>query len=67
MKDDKIEFTILPDGSVKWETEKISNANHATAEALTRALANELGGESVRKVRGKHSHSHGTNQHQHEH
>lgn len=62
-KNDEIRFTILEDGSVKWETDEISPANHATAERATAGIAKLLGGQSS-QVRKRHGHTHS---HTHEH
>lgn len=59
LKNDEILFTILEDGTVKMETDKIGSANHAQAERLIASIAKQLGGatETIRKREG-HSHSH---------
>lgn len=44
MKEDKIEIEILPDGSFKITTDKVSMANHTNAEGLLRALCDGAGG-----------------------
>lgn len=43
---DEMKITILEDGTIKCETDKISPANHATAEALLRNLQSASGGGS---------------------
>lgn len=59
---DKIKVTVLPDGSLRMETDKVSMANHGNAEMLFRELAKGMGG-NVTKVSKGHNH-HG---HSHEH
>lgn len=54
---DKIEYQILEDGTVRWKTEKISDANHNSADELLDELAEALGGERVTEKR-KHTHGH---------
>jgi len=46
---DKMNITILADGTVKIETDKISPMNHMTAEAFMRFMASACGGEQHRK------------------
>jgi len=59
---DNIEITILPDGTLKIETDKVSMPNHKNAEELLQWFARMTGGESKR-VRKPHAHA---NVHQHE-
>jgi hypothetical protein len=42
-------ITILDDGSIKVETDKISQANHMTAEAFMRNIAQAGGGKQQRQ------------------
>lgn len=63
--DDKIDITILPDGSMKIETDKISAANHGGAEVLVQQLIKAMGGK-VRRERKGHSHHH-DHKHNHRH
>jgi len=46
---DSMNITILDDGSIKVETDKISQANHMTAEAFMRNIATACGGHQERK------------------
>lgn len=46
---DIINVTILEDGSLKIETDKVSMPNHAGAEALLREVAKAMGGEAKRE------------------
>jgi len=46
---DTIKITVLEDGTIKAETDKISQVNHSTAEAFMRNLATAGGGQQVRK------------------
>jgi hypothetical protein len=45
---DTMNITILEDGTIKAETDKISGINHMTAEALLRNLAGACGGKQQR-------------------
>lgn len=49
---DQIQITILEDGTIKAETDRISAANHQTAEAFMRNLAVAGGGEQKRQHKG---------------
>lgn len=63
MNTDKIEIEILPDGTLKMTTDKISAPNHGNFEALIRDIITMAGGTSTSKQRhGTVSHTH-TNQH----
>jgi hypothetical protein len=66
MADDKMMITVLEDGTIKIETDKVSAANHVNAEAFVRDAARLAGGPTIRKM--KHSHGHlGEHEHDHEH
>jgi hypothetical protein len=58
---DKMIITVLPDGSLKIETDKVSMPNHTNAEGLIRVLCTDIGGPIERK------HKHGTHEHTHTH
>ena len=60
---DKIEVEILDDGSLKITTDKISAANHGSAEILIRELITNAGGDAQRTRKG-HAHDHS---HEHDH
>jgi hypothetical protein len=45
---DSMQITILEDGTIKVETDKISQANHMTAEAFLRNVATAAGGKQER-------------------
>jgi hypothetical protein len=64
---DKIQVTILPDGTIKMETNKISGPNHLSAEKFVKAVNELAGGETTatRKVGAMHQHVH--NEHTHTH
>ena len=64
MQNDSLDITILEDGTVKIETDRVSNANHINAEAFLKYLSELTGGKTTRTRRG-HSHSH-THDHSHE-
>jgi len=70
---DNIEIEILPDGTIKSSTDKVSMPNHANAEAFLREMARLAGGSTERKhkhgktgfhthekehIHGGHGHSH---------
>ena len=64
---DAIKITVLEDGTLKMETDKISAGNHLSAERLITALIQAQGGASKRERRG-HMHAHGhTHEHEHDH
>ena len=46
---DSMNITILDDGTIKVETDKISQQNHMTAEAFMRNMASACGGHQERK------------------
>lgn len=46
---DQMQITLLDDGSLKIETDRISQANHMTAEAFLRNVAQAAGGTQDRK------------------
>lgn len=62
-----IEVTILPDGSVKIETDKVSEASHVRAERFVAELQKLLGGETVRAKRTHGHHHQGAHEHDHDH
>ena len=43
---EEIRITILADGLVKIETDKVSGANHISADRLVRGIEQDLGGET---------------------
>lgn len=49
---DKIKISILPDGTIKVETGKISGANHLGAEQFLREMSKLAGGEVT--IKSKH-------------
>lgn len=65
MKSDKISITILPDGTIKMDTDRISQPNHLSAEKFILECTRLAGGTS--EVKAKHGHHHhGTHTHTHE-
>lgn len=46
---DTMNITVLDDGSIKIETDKISQVNHMTAEAFLRNVAQAGGGQQTRQ------------------
>lgn len=66
---DAIKITILEDGTIKTETDKVSMPNHSNAEAFLREMARVAGGEVSRKNKhghASHSHDAGATFHNHE-
>lgn len=57
MNVDGIEVTILADGTIKISTDKISQANHGSADKLLAMLA-ELTGGPVKVLKDAHTHIH---------
>jgi hypothetical protein len=64
---DKIQITILPDGTIKMETDKISGPNHLSAEKFVKAVHELAGGETTatRKVVAMHNQVHDEHTHTH--
>lgn len=62
---DKIEITILADGTIKTVTDEIGEVNHQNAEAFLRTMSQMLGGELTQQRRREaHEHTHvGTHVH----
>jgi hypothetical protein len=57
MAQDTLKITILDDGSVKVETDRISPANHLSADALVTLLGQLMGGDvSIDQKRPGHTH-----------
>jgi len=54
---DKLNVTILDDGSVKVETDAVSAANHRNAEQFLLELARACGGKTERRQRQGHTHT----------
>lgn len=65
---DQIKATILPDGTIKLETDRISGPNHISAERLVTEIYTLAGGltKRTRKANAT-SHTHGTHTHTHGH
>jgi hypothetical protein len=64
---DEITIEILPDGTIKTSTDKISMANHSNAEGFLREMARQAGGTVKRtaKLSQLHTHTHGGITHTH--
>lgn len=59
---------VLPNGSIKITTDKISSPNHVSAERMIREIEKMAGGKVETKRNPKahgHSHAHGPHTHQH--
>lgn len=70
MRTDVLNVEILPDGTLKISTDKISMPNHQSAEAFVKGCQTALGGKTdVKHKHGAkaHTHSHeGEHEHTHE-
>jgi len=64
---DKMNITVLEDGTLKVETDKISGGNHIGAERLILELIKAQGGASKRERRGHHHHHGHEHTHEEEH
>ena len=66
---DTVKISILDDGTIKTETDKVSMPNHQNAENFLRDVGRMAGGKVERKHKhGHHEHSHEhTHEHHHEH
>lgn len=64
---DKIEIEILEDGTIKTSTDKVSMANHSSAEGFLKFVGRLCGGlvQRVRKGGKHHGHAHGEHEHEH--
>lgn len=63
---DKIKVEILPDGSIKMETDTISLANHVSIEGFVSELTIAAGGLEERLPKsGTIGHHHGDYYHEH--
>jgi hypothetical protein len=59
MNNDSLSITFMEDGTIKAETNQVSQANHAVAENFFKILAQLMGGEVSRVNRGSgHQHTH---------
>lgn len=63
---DKIKVKILPDGTLKWSTDSVSDLNHGNAEKLLREIEVGMGGKTIRSKNKNHMHQHNHN-HDHNH
>jgi len=66
---DKIKVTILEDGTIKVDTDKISGPNHVNAEGFIREMFKLAGGSITRKLKhvAQHLLGHGHDHHDHTH
>lgn len=69
---DTITITVLPDGTIKMETDKVSMPNHSNAEGFLREMSRLAGGETTRKMKvgadlkgSLHKHTHDGHTHSH--
>ncbi len=58
MKEDIIDIEILPDGTIKATTPKISAGNHQSADQFMVNLGRLAGGATTVKRNSKHTHVH---------
>jgi hypothetical protein len=63
---DTIQIEILPNGTIKTSTDRVSMPNHANAEQFLREIGRLAGGAVDRKRKVGHVHTH-EDQHDHEH
>lgn len=67
---DVLRITILGDGTIRTETDKISGPNHQSAEAFLSTVTTFTGGAASRQRKGHHHHHHhahqGTDGHSHD-
>lgn len=69
-KPDAIEIEVLPDGTIKIMTDKISQANHVSAEKFLEEVARLTDGATARERRSVghvHAHDHAHDHHHHSH
>lgn len=64
---DRIRIEILRDGTAKFTTGTVSDANHSTAEDIFATIAALLGGEVTRTPSEEHEHHLHQHEHGHEH
>jgi len=56
---DEIKIEILEDGTISFETDKISGKNHASADKFIEDIDKMMGGKTTKKARrGAHQHVH---------
>lgn len=68
MKTDEIRITVLADGTIKMDADKISMPSHQSAEAFVREVSRLAGGTTSRKSKHRHgstSHTHHEGEHEH--
>ena len=61
---DELSIEILPDGTIKIETDKISGPNHVNAERFLDALAQLTNSKPVRTPKSHAHHEHHTHEHE---
>jgi hypothetical protein len=55
---DKMNITILEDGTIKVEVDKVSMPNHASAEQFLKMVADLANGGKQDRTKKGHGHSH---------
>ena len=64
---DTMNITVLEDGTLKIETDKVSGPNHIGAEQFLRDVAKLAGGEITRKNKRGFTHAHAHSEEFHKH
>lgn len=62
---DTMRITILGDGTLRTETDRVSAPNHQSAEAFLHDITKATGGAATRQRKGHHHHHHAHEQHAH--
>ncbi len=63
-----IKVEVLPDGSVRVETDKVGQVEHMSAEKFLEFIKKEMGGEvTIKNKPGAHHHHHHKKGHHHRH
>jgi hypothetical protein len=63
--EDRITFRVLNDGTVRITSDRISGANHASADALVKGVEGLMAGDTEVHRRADHAHAH-VHDHAHE-
>ena len=66
MKEDTIFIEVLPDGTIRSTTPRISAANHSSASEFFKFLTRLTCGATSAKSRSKETHTH-SSEHSHDH
>lgn len=63
---DKMKISILDDGTIKMDTDRVSMPNHSNAEGFVAAIRRLAGGKFFSRLKHAFAHAHG-HEHTHEH